>query len=259
MTLFGQFFDHGLDLVTKGGNGTVYIPLKQDDPLYDLASTASPGRRRSDGPNFMALTRSTPFVDPVTGLPTEAQNTTTPFIDQNQTYTSHASHQVFLREYKFDDNGDAVNTGKLLNGVNGGIANWAEVKAQALTMLGIELTDFDVNDVPLLKTDIYGKFIPGANGFAQYAIPDGLGGVTYVEANGGPLPGNAVRTGHAFLNDIAHHAAPVHIATPSAFYMRKPPIRIPASGTTMIRRPTTTKCSTRISSPVMAAATKTSA
>ena len=26
-------------------------------------------------------------------------NTTTPFVDQNQTYTSHASHQVFLRQY----------------------------------------------------------------------------------------------------------------------------------------------------------------
>ena len=26
-TLFGQFFDHGLDLVAKGGNGTVFIPL----------------------------------------------------------------------------------------------------------------------------------------------------------------------------------------------------------------------------------------
>jgi hypothetical protein len=32
-TFFGQFFDHGLDLVTKGGNGTVFIPLKADDPL----------------------------------------------------------------------------------------------------------------------------------------------------------------------------------------------------------------------------------
>ena len=35
MTFFGQFFDHGLDLVTKGnGSGTVFIPLKPDDPLY---------------------------------------------------------------------------------------------------------------------------------------------------------------------------------------------------------------------------------
>ena len=28
MTFFGQFFDHGLDLVTKGGSGTVFIPLQ---------------------------------------------------------------------------------------------------------------------------------------------------------------------------------------------------------------------------------------
>ena len=33
-TLFGQFFDHGLDLVNKGGSGTVFIPLQPDDPLY---------------------------------------------------------------------------------------------------------------------------------------------------------------------------------------------------------------------------------
>ena len=33
MTFFGQFFDHGLDLVTKGGSGTVFIPLLPDDPL----------------------------------------------------------------------------------------------------------------------------------------------------------------------------------------------------------------------------------
>src|SRR5206468_3284501 len=33
-TFFGQFFDHGLDLVTKGGSGTVIIPLQPDDPLF---------------------------------------------------------------------------------------------------------------------------------------------------------------------------------------------------------------------------------
>ena len=31
-TFFGQFFDHGLDLANKGG-GTVFVPLKDDDPL----------------------------------------------------------------------------------------------------------------------------------------------------------------------------------------------------------------------------------
>ena len=31
-TLFGQFFDHGIDQTVKGG-GTVFVPLKNDDPL----------------------------------------------------------------------------------------------------------------------------------------------------------------------------------------------------------------------------------
>src|SRR5262249_53341789 len=32
-TFFGQFCEHGLDLVTKGGNGIPFVPLKDDDPL----------------------------------------------------------------------------------------------------------------------------------------------------------------------------------------------------------------------------------
>ena len=62
-----------------------------------------------------------------------------------------------------DDTGDdsRSHTGRLIDGANGGIGNWAEVKAQAATMLGIQLTDMDVFDVPLLATDAYGNFIPG--------------------------------------------------------------------------------------------------
>ena len=98
MTFFGQFFDHGLDLITKGG-GTVFIPLLPDDPL--LRS------RPAGAPNFMVLTRATnetvlPGSDGVLGTSDDIHqniNTTTPFVDQNQTYTSHPSHQVFLREY----------------------------------------------------------------------------------------------------------------------------------------------------------------
>jgi Ca2+-binding RTX toxin-like protein len=194
MTYFGQFFDHGLDLVTKGGNGTVYIPLQPDDPLYVVGSQT----------NFMALTRATVTLD-ANGIP-QHENTTTSFVDQNQTYTSHASHQVFLRQYTLDGNGHAVSTGHLLDGVKpGSIANWGEVKAQALTMLGIKLDDFDVHNVPLLRTDEYGRFVPGPNGYAQVATDTG-----FVEgtATGLVLPANTVRTGHSFLNDIAHHAAP---------------------------------------------------
>ena len=87
-------------------------------------------------------------------------NTTTSFVDQNQTYTSHPSHQVFLREYAMV--GDKpVATGKLLERPDrGGLATWGDIKTQARTKLGIDLDDQDVLDVPLVKTDEYGRFIP---------------------------------------------------------------------------------------------------
>ena len=55
----------------------------------------------------MVLTRATnqPGADGILGTADDVHehtNTTTPFVDQNQTYTSHPSHQVFLREYVLD-------------------------------------------------------------------------------------------------------------------------------------------------------------
>jgi hypothetical protein len=81
LTLFGQGFDHGLDHITKGGNGKVYIPLLPGDPLYDPSPTART--------TFMVVTRAS----------ANAVNTTTPWIDMNQAYGSSPSFQVFLREY----------------------------------------------------------------------------------------------------------------------------------------------------------------
>ncbi|WP_103103007.1 peroxidase family protein [Pseudomonas sp. LFM046] len=219
MTFFGQFFDHGLDLVTKGGSGTVFIPLQPDDPRFVPGSPT----------NFMVLTRATQLG----GVPGQNENTTSPFVDQNQTYTSHPSHQVFLREYISTPNGP-VATGELITNRNlgadgefgtaddveiGGMATWAVVKAQARDVLGINLTDANVFNVPLLATDAYGNFIKGPNGFPQVVFvgPDGLPGTAddvLVEgnpaANGGlgiSLAG-AVGTGHQFLIDIAHSADP---------------------------------------------------
>src|SRR5215472_16580105 len=54
MTFFGQFFDHGLDLVNKGGNGFIFIPLKPDDPLFKPGSPT----------NFMVETRATMLAGP---------------------------------------------------------------------------------------------------------------------------------------------------------------------------------------------------
>ncbi|HEY4136577.1 MAG TPA: peroxidase family protein [Alphaproteobacteria bacterium] len=212
-TLFGQFFDHGLDLVNKGGSGTVFIPLQPDDPLYVEGSQT----------NFMVLTRATVSAgtDGVMGTSDDVRpvNTTTAYVDQNQTYSSHSSHQVFLRQYEVNADGHPVSTGKLIEGANGGMATWGEVKAQAL-MLGILLTDQDVGNVPLLRTDQYGNFIPNAAGYAQVitgigadGIPNTADDVVISGTPGSPVALTAaVRTGHAFLADIAHDAVPNGLA-----------------------------------------------
>jgi hypothetical protein len=220
-TLFGQFFDHGLDLVTKGGN-IVFMPLQADDPLI-----AGDNGVFGDGDDldpqlrFMVLTRT----QDVNGQK-EAMNTTTPFVDQNQTYTSHPSHQVFLRDYAMEGTPAApVATGHLLEGsAEGGMATWDSVQEQAATKLGIRLGDRDVLNVPLLATDQYGEFVRGPNGFPQVVVlrngvrgtlegdPTANGGQGVSLDNGADDVGDdysAVRTGHAFLDDIAHHAAPV--------------------------------------------------
>src|SRR5262249_54374560 len=241
---FGQFFDHGLDLVQKGGNGTVFMPLKNDDPLV-LGPDGILGTPDDLPPElrFMVLTRATnlPGPDGILGTADdihEHTNQTSPFVDQNQTYTSHPSHQIFLRAYELAA-GRPVATGKLIvdrnlgadgrfggTGANadtvlGGMATWGVVKAQARDLLGIRLTDFDAVNVPLVRVDPYGNFVPGANGFAQLIVGLGADGVAQTAddvllegnpaANGGQgvfIPVTAPRTGQLFLADIAHIANP---------------------------------------------------
>ncbi len=223
-TLFGQFFDHGIDQTVKGG-GTVFVPLQADDPLvagpdhvFGNADDLDPNLR------FMVLTRgqNQPGADGVAGDDPatttdesaddvqDALNTDSPWVDQSQTYASHASHQVFLREYATV--GDRpVATGKLLGGPTGptagGMATWATTKAQAANVLGLLLTDKDVLNVPMLATNAYGKFIPGTlRGMPQYATTTGL-----VEGDTGspvPVPSNVLSFKTPFLTDIAHNAEP---------------------------------------------------
>lgn len=112
---FGQFFDHGLDFITKGG-GYVLIPLSPSDPLYDPSATGPTA-------NTMMLSRgalSNPASDfTIDGLGNAVlkpdavpafNNNTGLFIDQSQTYGSHSTTNVLVRQY--DADGHA--TGKLL-------------------------------------------------------------------------------------------------------------------------------------------------
>ncbi len=219
-TFFGQFFDHGVDQTVKGG-GVVFVPLRADDPLI-----AGPNHVFGDGDDlppsqrFMVLTRATnqPGPDGVLGTADDVRdtvNTDTPWVDQSQTYTSHASHQVFLREYVLSAQGRPVSTGRLLGGAGdqaNGMATWATTKAQAAALLGLRLTDADVTDVPMLATDPYGRFLPGpARGLPQYVTAHGL--VEGDRANPVAVPADVVHFHTPFLTDIAHNADPSPVDT----------------------------------------------
>jgi Ca2+-binding RTX toxin-like protein len=208
-TLFGQFFDHGIDFTGKGGNGSVFVPLKTDDPLV-LGPDGLLGTGDDLPPSlrFMVLTRATVDAN------RDATNRDSPFVDQSQTYASHSSHQVFLREFAMNVNGHPVDTGRLLGSADGGMATWGMLKDQAPTLLGLELSDSDVFNIPMLAADPYGNFIPGANGLPQYVTASGLvgGDLTTPVAP----PADVVRISTAFLDDIAHNAAPKPGLAPDA-------------------------------------------
>ncbi len=222
--LFGQFFDHGIDFTKKTSN-MVMMPLATDDPLY------VPGGRT----NFMILNRAEnqPGPDGVLGTEDDIQdgtNTDSPWVDQSQTYSSNPSHQVFLRDYELNENGDPVSTGELVEGAPGGMATWADIKAQAASMLGLELSDADVVNIPMLATDQYGRFLRGPNGLPQYITQDN----EFVEGNlEDPVapPEDVQRIGIAFLDDISHYAAPFNSQSGAALAPDGDTDITPATGT----------------------------
>ncbi len=153
---------------------------------------------------------------------------------QELTYSSHPSHQIFLREYAPNTLGIPVATGRLVDGIIGGhtgagnvLCNWDRVKAQAASLFGIKLTDADIFNVPLLRTDAQGKFIPGPHGFPQLVMglgPDRVANTAddlVIEGNPAANGGEGVsistvlRTGQAFLNEIAHTAGAAPVASRS--------------------------------------------
>ncbi len=238
-TFFGQFFDHGVDQTVKSG-GTVFVPLKADDPLITLGpdGKAHTGDEVPPGQQFMVLTRAQnqPGPDKVLGTDDDVQdanNTDSPWVDQSQTYTSHSSHQAFLREYTLVNN-RPISTGKFLDGIvqdddlatcpagticyndgnatTGSMATWAATKQQAAQKLGLLLVDRDVTNIPMLATDPYGNFVPGPDrGMPQYVTDTGL-----VEGNlAAPVavPANVLHFDTPFLGDIAHNADPSPVDT----------------------------------------------
>ena len=96
--------------------------------------------------------------------------------------------------------------------------------------------------MPLLATDPYGRFLRGPNGFPQIVSParprPGRGQPSANGDHGVTGARDAVRTGHAFLDDIAHHAVPS--GTTTATRRRRRPLAPDADpGTTDDHDPAT--------------------
>jgi Animal haem peroxidase/RTX calcium-binding nonapeptide repeat (4 copies) len=135
--LFGQFFDHGLDFIGKGGNtvngksSKIYIPLDPSDPLYrapvydtngnlvdpgntklfiSRATVVNPDAAGADGMFRTADDIQSPGKDGQYGTaddiigPTDPKyvNYTSPYIDQSQTYGSDDTTANLLREWVKD-------------------------------------------------------------------------------------------------------------------------------------------------------------
>ncbi len=131
--LFGQFFDHGLDSIGKGGNklganapgSKIVIPLAPDDPLYAVtppnadgvralsiarATIANPEQAGADGKfgtadDILNAGADGKFgtADDVLGKANpEYDNHVSPYIDQSQTYGSSDDVTNLLREWIID-------------------------------------------------------------------------------------------------------------------------------------------------------------
>ncbi|MDE0885431.1 MAG: thrombospondin type 3 repeat-containing protein [Myxococcota bacterium] len=239
MTFFGQFFDHGLDLINKGGNGLVYMPLALDDPLYDKGADGVAGTDDDGHMNFQVLTRASRDAGPdgLIGTDDDVQaivNATTNHVDQQQTYTGHSSAQILVRAYSFGpcpaDNtpatplaqGCVLSTGYLINNFgndrifgnadDGGMATWDAVQLQASSMLGFLLDDFDGANIPMFAADPYGKFLPGPQfGLPQLVIGENPDGTQMLIEGNLDLPvdaSQAYRINHSFFIDVSHTANP---------------------------------------------------
>lgn len=95
--LFGQFFDHGLDFIGKGADGTkITINLAVDDPMYGVIDPTSgmPATK-------IVISRANISGFTADGTP-QWDNHTSPFIDQSQTYGSTGEVTNLLREWVLD-------------------------------------------------------------------------------------------------------------------------------------------------------------
>ncbi len=172
--LFGQFFDHGLDFVDKGAQGSVIkIALAVDDPLYGMLGP--------DGQPVTSITINRATVDGALGADGTPQyvNHASPFIDQSQTYGSSSQVTNLLREWVKDPVTGKEHAGmKMLDGhtlattwvnghgqtVNDTLPTLNELRAHIQATGRTDLTWEDISN--LRNRDADGHVIAGNSGSA---------------------------------------------------------------------------------------------
>jgi Ca2+-binding RTX toxin-like protein len=129
LAYFGQFFDHGLDFIDKGAAGTkIIIPLATDDPLYRAPGTNGPD---DPGNTRISVSRANVGGFDASGN-AQWNNHTSPYIDQSQTYGSHAQMTSLLREWVSTDGGLTFHAGAhLLDGTTS--AAWTNAWGESTT------------------------------------------------------------------------------------------------------------------------------
>jgi Ca2+-binding RTX toxin-like protein len=157
LAYFGQFFDHGLDFIDKGASGTkITIPLAITDPLYRAPGTDGP---LDQGNTKITVARANIVVDsagaPVFDANGNVQwiNHTSPYIDQSQTYGSHADITSLLREWVSTDGGVTFHAGAhLLDGTTS--AQWTNAWGETTTATLPTLNELRVHLLATGRADL---------------------------------------------------------------------------------------------------------
>jgi Ca2+-binding RTX toxin-like protein len=239
-TLFGQFFDHGLDFIDKGGQGSkIVIPLAPNDPLYRAPTAQDPGNTTitisratpdgytvtdqhgrpvsiagADGTWGTADDVSAPGADGVYGTADDAHapmvkpatttytNHTSPYIDQSQSYGSNTQTTNLLREWVQDPNTGVYRPGaELLDGHRTQVYNSQVFNDASPTGLGVGTTT---------------RTVPTLNEMREHIRETGRADLTWDDINNlrarddhgqvidtnGALAGGYVYTGEALLLDM---------------------------------------------------------
>ncbi len=198
--LFGQFFDHGLDFVGKGSDGTkITINLAPDDPMYGVIDPTS-GRPATK----IVISRAdvSGFADDGTPL---WVNHTSPYIDQSQTYGSHDQLTTLLREWVQDPvSGDWKPGMNMLDGYTS--TEWTNAWGEATQATLPTLNELRAHLIATGRDDLTWEDV------LNLRTRDAAGHVVDSDANTGGI--QAVKTGAALLLDMNPRFDGVHFGNP---------------------------------------------